>query len=69
MCKVDGIEVMREDMSAWDAAVASFQRRLRGHLHLTRMSTEAHTEHQNDDPTTCFTATGNQSRAVIGNAT
>jgi hypothetical protein len=34
MCKVDGIEVTREDIAAWDAAVASFQRNLRARLHL-----------------------------------
>jgi hypothetical protein len=36
MCKIDGIEVTREDRSAWDAAVASFQRNLRGQPQLIR---------------------------------
>jgi len=36
MCGIDGIEVEREDRPAWDAAVASFQRSLRGRLQLIR---------------------------------
>lgn len=36
MCKVDGIEVTREDLPGWDAAVAAFQRNLRGHLRVIR---------------------------------
>jgi hypothetical protein len=49
MCKVDGIEVTREEKAAWDAAVASFQQSLRGHLQSIRPSAGIRAEHQQDD--------------------
>jgi len=58
MCKVDGIEVTREEMPAWDAAVASFQRSLRGHLQLIRMAADDRTERQIGDPSSGLAATG-----------
>jgi len=56
MCKVDGIEVTREEMPAWEAALASFQRNLRGHLELVRTSAEARAERQGSDPNACLAA-------------
>jgi hypothetical protein len=51
MCKVDGIEVTREERSAWDSAVASFQRTLRRHLQLIRNSaTDGAHDHFGDEP-------------------
>jgi hypothetical protein len=58
MCQIDGIVVTREDLPAWDAAVASFQRSLRGHLQLIRTSAEACLEHQQGDPNAGLAATG-----------
>lgn len=58
MCKVDGIEVTREEMPAWDAAVAAFQRNLRGHLQLIRTSAETRVEHQQGDLNAGLAATG-----------
>jgi len=58
MCKVDGIEVTREDLPAWDAAVAAFQRNLRGHLQLIRFAADAGGERQLSDPNAGLAATG-----------
>ena len=58
MCKVDGIEVTREDLPAWDAAVASFQRSLRGHLQLIRIAADARNEGQVGDPNSGLATTG-----------
>jgi hypothetical protein len=56
MCKVDGIEVTREELPAWEAALASFQLNLRGCLELVRTSAEARAERQGGDPYACLAA-------------
>jgi hypothetical protein len=58
MCQIDGVVVTREDLPAWDAAVASFQRSLRGHLQLIRASAETQAEHQQGDLQAGLAATG-----------
>ena len=58
MCKVDGIEVTREELPAWDAAVASFQRNLRRHLLLIRIAADVRAERQLADSNSGLTATG-----------
>lgn len=58
MCKVNGIEVTREEKPAWEAAVASFQRSLRGHLQLIRIAADARTERQLGDSSSGLPATG-----------
>lgn len=58
MCKVDGIEVKREDLPAWDAAVAAFQRNLRGPLHLIRASAADDARCQLGDKSAGFVASG-----------
>ena len=58
MCTVDGIEVTREEMPAWDAAVAAFQRSLRGHLQLIRIAADVRPERQLGDSNSGLTATG-----------
>ena len=57
MCKVDGIEVMREEIPAWDAAVAAFQRNLRGDLQLIRIAADVRAERQLGDSNSGLTAT------------
>ena len=58
MSQVNGIEVKREDMPAWEAAVASFQRSLRGHLQLIRIAADARSERQVNDPNSGLAGTG-----------
>ena len=58
MCKVDAIEVTREEMPAWDAAVAAFQRKLRGHLQLIRASAADDARYQLGDKSTGVVASG-----------
>jgi len=55
---LDGIEVTREDVPAWDAAVGSFQRSLRGHLQLIRIAADARTDSQLDDSSSGLAASG-----------
>ncbi len=49
MCEVDGIEVTREDMPAWDVAVATLRRNFHVHMHLIRTSADARAEDQSGD--------------------
>ena len=56
MSTVNGIEVTHDEMPAWEAAMASFQRNLRGHLELVRTSAEARFERQGSDPDACLAA-------------
>lgn len=58
MCKVDGIEVKREELPAWDAAVASFQRSVRGHLQLTRIAADARSERELGESSSGLAASG-----------
>lgn len=58
MCKVDGIEVKREELPAWDAAATSFQRSLRWHLQLIRIAAEDRTERQVSDSKSGLAAPG-----------
>jgi len=58
MCKVDGIEVTREDLPAWDAAVVSFQRSLRGHLQFIRIAEDARSECQLGESSSGLAGTG-----------
>ena len=58
MCKVDGIEVSCEEMPAWDAAVAAFQRNLRSHLQLIRASAADDDRCQLGDKGTGLVASG-----------
>jgi len=58
MSTANGIEVKREDIPAWEAAVASFQRNLRGRLQLIRIAADTHTECQVSDPNSGLAGTG-----------
>ena len=58
MSTANGIEVKREDIPAWEAAVASFQRSLRGQLQLIRIAADARSERQCGDSGSGLAATG-----------
>jgi hypothetical protein len=58
MCKIDGIEVTHEGRPAWDAAVASFQRNLRGQLQLIRTLAADGVHNQSGNSDTDLAAAG-----------
>lgn len=63
MCKVDGIEVAHENLPAWDAAVAAFQRNLRSRLRVIRdAAAETHTSQSLGSAAACVIETRLASR-------